>query len=149
MAVSVRPTSESELPLFIQMESDNDTSEFLVSNTPAQHHAFFQADGIEYLTIFDDESNQIFGFFILSLEPDNDTVEFRRIVIAQKGKGHGQKAIRAMENYCVKTLKAKKIWLDVFEANKRGQHIYEKLGYQFVRSEPYDGKTLKFYEKNV
>ena len=101
MAILVKPASESELPLFIQMESDGDTSEFLISNTPEQHRSFFNSANIEYLSVADDVSNQILGFIILSIEQENNTVEFRRIVIAEKGKSYGQKAIQAMENYCV------------------------------------------------
>ena len=131
------------------MEADDDTNELLISNTPEQHKIFFHIDSIEYLAIINDVSDQLLGFFIRAFEPNNSAVEFRRIVIAEKGKGYGQKAIRTMEKYCIETHNTKNIWLDVFEFNKRGQHIYNKLGYQCVRSESYEGKTLKIYEKNL
>jgi ribosomal protein S18 acetylase RimI-like enzyme len=54
-----------------------------------------------------------------------------------------------MEHYCTKTLKANRILLDVFKANTRGLHIYQKLGYQFFKSEELNGTTLLYMDKRI
>ena len=86
---------------------------------------------------------------MLALDPDNTSVEFRRIVIAQKGMGLGQAAIHAMEGYCRERLGRSRIWLDVFDFNQRGQHIYEKLGYRRFAKSELENNVLFFYNKSL
>jgi RimJ/RimL family protein N-acetyltransferase len=43
----------------------------------------------------------------------------------------------------------RRIWLDVFEHNARGRHVYEKLGYRRFDSGELDGKPLLLYEKQL
>jgi RimJ/RimL family protein N-acetyltransferase len=74
-------------------------------------------------------------------------VEFRRVVVADKDKGIGQLAIAAMERFCRAELERKRIWLDVFESNHRGRHVYEKLGYQRFGESSHPGGKLLLYEK--
>ncbi|GEM77397.1 GNAT family N-acetyltransferase [Vibrio sagamiensis] len=64
-----------------------------------------------------------------------------------KGKGLGQLAIKEMEQYCAEHLNCLKVWLDVFESNSRGIHIYQKLGYTQFKEAFYEGKKLLFMEK--
>ena len=54
-----------------------------------------------------------------------------------------------MEKFCTEELNAKRIWLDVFEHNKRGLHVYQKLGYSKFKEKQYEGKNLLFYEKSI
>jgi len=100
-----------------------------------------------YLSIMN--QGDISGFIILSSDNDFKDIEFRRIVVASKGKGVGQLAIKAMEQYCAAILKANRIWLDVFETNNRGQHIYQKLGYKVFKSENLNSKALLYMDKAI
>ncbi len=59
----------------------------------------------------------------------------------------GQPAIAEMERYCKNAFDVKRIWLDVFEGNDIGIHIYEKMGYRYFKQERFDGRRLYFYEK--
>src|SRR6266542_3613187 len=42
-----------------------------------------------------------------------------------------------------------RVWLDVFETNKRARHVYEQCGYCTFGSFEHEGKTLLLYEKAV
>ncbi len=75
------------------------------------------------------------------------SVEFRRVVIDEQQRGVGQTAIRLMEQYCAQDLKRQRIWLDVYAANARGRHIYEKLGYTLFNKS--SDETVLYYEKNI
>ena len=83
------------------------------------------------------------------LDARNDSVEFRRILIDQNRRGIGQAAIAAMENYCREQWNPKRIWLDVFEDNEIGRHIYQKLGYARFGEDIFDGRKLLFFEKQL
>ena len=96
------------------------------------------------------EKGQFAGFIILALDPDGKSVEFRRIVVSAKGRGVGQTAISEMEKFCKSELRRERVWLDVFEYNRRGRHIYEKLGYRQYGSIAHEsGKLLLLYEKDL
>lgn len=145
--IAIRESQIEELSTFVIMESSEDTLEFIIPYTLEEHQAKFNAPDIVYLSIANNE--RLAGFIILALDPDGISVEFRRIVVSAKGNGIGQAAIKAMEAYCRTTLQRNRIWLDVFEFNKRGQHIYEKLGYTQFKRRDHKGQPLLFYEKRL
>ena len=130
------------------MERQPHATSFVSANSIAEHESAFAASDIRYLTILDHEEAPV-GFFILALEDDNETVEFRRIVVDSSRRGVGQVALGLMEDYCRTMLERSKIWLDVFDDNEVGIHIYEKFGYVLDRTEPFNGRTLRFYSKDL
>ena len=145
--IELYPSRKDELKHFVEMEKNNDVSQFIFSNTMEEHIKQFEQEAIIYLTIV--YNQEISGFFILHLDSDLFSVEFRRIVVSKRGVGIGQKAIIKMQTYCSDILKRKRLWLDVLEVNKRGQHIYEKLNFTRFKSSQLNGQTLHFYEKEL
>lgn len=145
MSVHIKKADRSDLPIFADMEQEPDTREFVTPYTLETHIEKFSSPEIVYLRILSDE--QVVGFFLLALDPDGVSVEFRRIVITNKGSGIGQIAITRMEEFCRLNLNRSRVWLDVLEQNTRGRHVYEKLGYRQFDSGFLDGKPLLLYEK--
>lgn len=145
--IQLEKAREVDIETFAQMEGHSDTAQFIVLTSVQQHRALFLDDSIIYLRIMN--SQRIVGFFILVLDKDAVSVEFRRIVIAQNERGIGQNAIRLMESFCRTGLSRSRIWLDVYETNTRGRHIYEKLGYQLFARKTSDSSSLLYYEKSL
>ncbi len=145
--VIVREAHLNEIPLFMEMEQNTEAKGYVTVDPLSVHQEHFHSAEFVYLTILDDDD--IAGFCILALDPDEVSIEFRRIVVGKKDRGIGQAAIEAMEDYCKATIQRNRIWLDVYEDNDRGRHIYEKLDYvQFNQSEQ-NGRTLLFYNKQL
>ena len=143
--IELRESREGELQAFADMETDADAAEYILPYSLARHRQEFAREDIVYLSIIN--NRELAGFFILALEDDGHSVEFRRIVVAAKNAGIGQQAISSMQDYCRDRLDRERIWLDVFEHNSRGRHIYRKLGYvPFDRAE-LNGKPLLFMQK--
>lgn len=147
MAVQVETAEERDLPKFAAMEQGIDTREFIVPHELQVHRERFGDPDIIYLRIVN--GGELAGFFILVRDPDGHSIEFRRIVVASKGRGIGQEAIAEMEEYCRSRLRRTRIWLDVFEHNARGRHIYEKLHYRRFGRSDLDGEPLLLYEKQL
>ena len=145
MSVQIERAQRHDLSLFGRMEQEPDTRDFIIPYSVDDHIEKFADPDIVYLRLL--SNGEIVGFFILGLDPDGVSVEFRRIVVATKGKGIGQMAIPEMEDFCRRELNQKRIWLDVFTHNDRGRHIYEKLGYCQCGSGAFGGKPLLLYEK--
>lgn len=152
-AVAARPEIElrrarrEELATFVEMEQDEATADMILPWSLQRHRQAFDRPDIVYLAIH--AVDRLAGFFILALDADGASVEFRRIVVADKNAGTGQRAIGLMENYCRDQLGRRRIWLDVFEHNRRGQHVYRKLGYRETGSGEIDGKKLLYFAKSI
>ena len=115
--------------------------------SPQQPEREFASINSVYLSICAD--GEIVGFFILALESDKQSVEFRRIVIARKGIGIGPAALRALEVWCIGKLQRQPIWLDVFASNLRARQVYAKLGYRQFDSAVLDGRALLYWQKDI
>lgn len=111
------------------------------------HQRDFKDRDIIYLSI--ENNGDLAGFFILALSHVKKEVECRRVLIEQHHRGIGQLAIIKMENYCSEVLCLNTIWLDVYEDNVKGIHIYEKLGYKIIKQDKYKGRNLLYYQKTL
>ena len=148
MSVQLRRSRFDELARVFELERQPHAKPFVTPAPLARHQDDFSRDEVEYLSILN-ESGALVGFFILTAEAGGQSVEFARIVVDAAERGIGQAAIAAMERFCAEELGANRIWLDVFDDNARGIHVYEKLGYRRFNSEPRGERTLHFYEKNI
>lgn len=146
-SVQLETACEADLAKFAQMEGQADTAEFVVPNSVQEHRACFLDESIIYLRILN--CQKLVGFFVLALDGDGLSVEFRRIVIAPDERGIGQNAIQLMESFCRSELSRERIWLDVYETNARGRHIYEKLEYQLFARNTSESGPLLYYEKSL
>lgn len=133
--------------VFTVMEQARDTKEYIIPYTPSEHLRQMSEPNVVYLRILDEGT--LAGFFILVLDPDGKSIEFRRVVVPPKRRGIGQLAIEVMENFCRTEFERSRIWLDVFERNHRGCHIYEKFGYEKYDESDYDGECLLLYQKQL
>lgn len=145
--VELIESTKEELELFCQWEQAADAREFIIPYNLERHQTEFEKNEIIYLSIVLDSS--VVGFVILKLEDNLKLVEFRRIVVNEKGQGIGQAALGTVARYCFDKLNKERIWLDVFSFNARGIHVYEKHGYQRVGEANFEGKKLFVYEKRV
>ena len=130
------------------MDRQDHASYFVTQTGLEAHQEYYDDPNITYLSI-ENSRGEFSGYFVLVVEPDAASVEFRRILIDENRRGVGQTAITEMENYCRKEFGVKRIWLDVYEDNAIGRHVYEKLGYQQFKEEVEEGRKLLFYEKSL
>jgi RimJ/RimL family protein N-acetyltransferase len=147
VVIELRRATAQDVPAFVAMEQAPDTAEYIIPYSRDEHERKIADPNLVYLKIVDD--GHLAGFFILVLDADGKSVEFKRIVVSAKERGIGQFAIASMESFCSKELRRSRIWLDVFEHNHRGRHIYEKLGYTKYGEAAHGGRRLWLYEKSV
>ncbi len=145
--VMVEKATLDDLSKFAEMEQEAGVSQFISPYSLEEHQNEFAEPHVIYLRIMNHDV--IAGFFILALEADGCSIEFRRIVVSDKGKGIGQAAISQMEVFCRDELCRSRIWLDVFESNQRGRHVYEKLRYKQFGESEFMGKPCLLCEKRL
>ncbi len=144
--ISLRPSKKDELIIFVDLETQTHANRFVNSSDLETHQRNFNNPNVIYLSI-ENSKGELSGYFILLYEPDEESVEFHRILIDESKRGIGQNAIIEMENYCRSELNVERIWLDVYEDNEIGKHIYEKMGYKQFKEEINDGRKLLFFQK--
>jgi len=141
-------SKEDEIETIHKMERSEDTETFVIPYSLEKHREEFAKEDIRYKSIYDSKGSLI-GFMILVLDPDDRSLEFRRIVISERGKGYGKRAVKLVDRISKEELDRSRLWLDVFDYNERGRHIYESNGYTAVGTSQFEGEKLCVYEKTV
>ena len=146
--IRLRKSVVNELQVFVEMEQQSHAKRFINSDGLETHQKNFADRNIIYLSI-ENNDGELAGYFILASNPGDKLVEFRRVLIDQSHRGLGQLAITAMEIFCRDELGCDRIWLDVYEDNAKGRHIYEKLGYRRFKEGSYQDRKLLYYHKDL
>ena len=130
--LSICRTSEADIDAIVAMEIEIEieNSQFIFPNTKEEHYNLIIDEDIEHL-VLKSKNNETSGFVILAgVKSKSKIIEFRRIVIKEKGKGFGRMAIRAIKDYCFEQLSCHRLWLDVLETNDRARHLYRSEGFK-------------------
>lgn len=139
--VYLRPGERSDIPLFVRWLTDARTTEHLALHSPiglAMEERWFEE-------MLDHHGRDRWFFVICRLEDDrpvgsmdlhaldlNNGGAGLGILIgdpADTSQGYGSDAIRALVDFGFTELRLERIWLDVYEDNARGRHVYERLGF--------------------
>ncbi len=112
----------SDLIRFSEFDSQDHVEEFFSYKPLQEHQKNFQSEGNVYLSIID-VFGDVAGYFILQLEIDGKTIQFKRILVGYEHLGIGQDAISSMENYCKSKFETNRIWLDVYEDNHKAKYV--------------------------
>jgi RimJ/RimL family protein N-acetyltransferase len=135
-----------ELGRICEMEQGEGRN-FVLPYPLSRHQAEFARPDVVYKSIW--RSRQHIGFLILALDSDARSVELRRIVVTEPGRGYGKRVVRMIDDICRDELGKIRVWLDVFETNERAQHVYEQCGYRRFGESVHEENALFLYEKAV
>lgn len=129
--ISIHKTQKKDIDIILAMENTTENAQFIIPNSKEEHIKLVADSNIEHLLIKSSNDNSIVGFVILAgLDNTNNSIEFRRIVISQKGKGYGRKVIKEIKKYCFTKLKCHRLWLDVLDTNQRAFKLYVSEGFK-------------------
>ncbi len=129
--LNIAPTKKDDLSEILRLERSPQNEKWIFPYTRRRHEEVLRREDEFHFTLKSEE-NIIIGFIILAkAEKEHNSIEFRRIVIRQKGKGLGRKCLRWIKHYCFEELNAYRVWLDVFTNNDRALALYLSEG--FVR----------------
>lgn len=127
--MTLREIVSADVPEIVAWEQHQENSSFIVPWPAARHLSAMKDPDCRYFMI-EDEGRSI-GFVLLAgLRGENSAVEFRRIVVAEKGRGFGRAAVEAVKRYCFEELDAHRLWLDVFDDNNRARSLYASAGFR-------------------
>jgi RimJ/RimL family protein N-acetyltransferase len=139
--VFLRPAERTDIPLFVRWLTDARTAEHLAVRGPigqAMEERWFD-DMLEH------QGRSRWFFVICRLDDGRavGSIDLHEMDLTNGGaglgiaigdpadtsKGYGSDAIRALVDFGFGALRLERIWLDVFDDNARGRHVYERLGF--------------------
>lgn len=128
MSLKLRPTTETDLPFVIETEHAAAKLGVITAQSLADHKNYLNDKNVRHL-IIENEKRAVGYAILVGVEDKNETVELRRIVVAEKGKGFGRKALREIKRLAFENFKAHRLWLDVVDRNERARRLYESEGF--------------------
>ena len=129
-SIGLRPASPDEVDYIHELESRPENSMYVMPYSKERHLQVITNPDEELLVIVDRSTGQHLGFVILAgLTNPNLSLEFRRLIIGEKGKGIGRQVVKLLIQYCFDILRFHRLWLDVYEDNERGIHLYQSIGF--------------------
>jgi RimJ/RimL family protein N-acetyltransferase len=125
-SITVRPTSESDLDIILAMERSDDNTPYIRQWSREKHLEAINDTNIGHFVIQAANDERMVGYIILiGLENIDRAVEFKRIVINEKGNGYGRAAVRFIKKYVFEELGFHRLWLEVLENNERAYRLYK------------------------
>ncbi len=128
--VRLRITDAADIQRLITFEQDSENSPFIRLWSRAQHEAGIRDPNIGHFVVCNADSGEMIGHVILvGLKNADLNLEFKRIVIAAKGKGLGRDTVRAVKQFAFEGLRFHRLWLEVVTTNDRARALYISEGF--------------------
>ncbi|SFJ84768.1 GNAT family N-acetyltransferase [Thermoflavimicrobium dichotomicum] len=125
-----RCTNELDVSFLLEAENHPENAPFIQRWEQEKHIEAIHDPDIKHLIIESQITANRVGFVILAgLSNPHQSIEFRRIVITEKGKGYGREALRAVKYLSFEVWNAHRLWLDVKEHNIRARTLYRSEGF--------------------
>lgn len=130
MSLILRPTDENDLEFVVRIESEASKAGVVTSQSLAEHEKYLTDEDVRHLIV--EADGKAVGYLILAglQDAENETIELRRIVIIEKGKGYGRQALKSAKKMAFEELNAHRLWLDVIDFNERARKLYESENFQ-------------------
>jgi diamine N-acetyltransferase len=127
-----RPTTPADLEFVVATERADDNAAFVLNWSQQQHLSALDDGTIAHWILEGQGVNRRpVGFVILAgVDPPGGSVEFKRIVVREKGVGFGREAVQLVKREVFERYRAHRLWLDVFEHNQRAKALYVSEGFK-------------------
>lgn len=125
----LRPASPADLPQIITLERLPEARRY-VGQWSEDHHARALSSPDARYFVHEDSNGLLQAYIILlGFEQDPRSIEFKRFVVAQPGRGLGRRLLSELLHIVFDEIRAHRFFLDVVEDNLRARHLYESFGF--------------------
>jgi diamine N-acetyltransferase len=128
--VSLRDTTESELDYVMALERDPENSPYIRQWTRRRHLRSLTDKNEAHFIVESqpDRAPQGYAILIGLTDPDK-SLQIKRVVISDKGRGYGRAAMRAIKEYAFLRVGCHRLWLEVVEGYDRARELYQSEGF--------------------
>jgi RimJ/RimL family protein N-acetyltransferase len=141
--IELRPTVGNDLDFVMALERDPENSPFVGQWTRQEHvDAITRADREHWIVEHPADRARL-GFAITyDLRAIRLGIYLKRIVVAEKSKTLGRRAIALLAERAFRDLDASHLWLRVLPENARAQRAYSALGFAFSKPDALERASL-------
>jgi diamine N-acetyltransferase len=130
MLIQMRPTRVDDLAFVLQAENHPANKPFVEQWSHDRHVAALADSDFAHRIVERRSDAQPIGYIILAgLKNTHQSLEFRRLVITDKGHGYGRAAVRLVKQLAFEQYRVHRLWLDVRTHNRRAQQLYQSEGF--------------------
>jgi RimJ/RimL family protein N-acetyltransferase len=130
MLIEMRPTQVDDLAFVLQAEHDPANAPFVEQWSHDRHVVALTDSDFAHCIVERRSDGQSLGYIILAgLKNVHQSLEFRRLVITDKGHGFGRAAVRFVKQLAFEQYHVHRLWLDVRAHNRRAQQLYQSEGF--------------------
>ena len=146
--MNLHQTTLNDLPFLCKIEQRFAKLGFVHSDDVCTHQHQMNDPDYAYYTV--EEGERVAGYVILrGLSSINHSLELKRIVISDPGKGLGRQVLPAVIDRAFGEFRADRLWLDVYEDNHRARHVYRSFGFVEEATAPNSPKNGKCHRALV
>ena len=128
--IQILHTEPQDISFVLQVEMEQENAQYVGQWSFEQHMNALGDIDILHLLVKNMAGKNV-GYMILKGMTDpNDSIEFMRVVVTEKGLGYGKNVLSLIKKWCFEVRHAHRLWLDVRENNDRAQHVYESQGFK-------------------
>jgi RimJ/RimL family protein N-acetyltransferase len=128
--VTTRSSTLDDLAFVMAAERAPDNAPFVLQ-WPRERHVEAMTDPSYAHWIIENGGRPAGYLILMDLFNPHGSLQFRRLVVTEKGRGIGRAAVRLVKAAAFDRFGAHRLWLDVMEHNPRAQALYASEG--FVR----------------
>lgn len=129
-ALEMRPTTPADLEYVMDAERAPGNREFVLQWSRPQHQDVMSDIAGRHWIVESAPNGERVGFLIVRRDGwKSRSVELKRLVITEKRRGYGRGALRFVKRWTFEEVTAHRLWLDVFESNRRARALYESEGF--------------------
>jgi len=126
----LRPTTESNLDTILKIERDESNAPYIRQWSREKHLGAILNEDIGHVIIESIADSRTVGYVIVTgLHNEDQNIEFKRIALAEKGKGYGRSAVQLIKRLAFDVYGAHRLWLEVMVHNHPAYHLYESEGF--------------------
>jgi len=130
MGIRLRETKETDISFVSDAERDPSNSLYVDQWDFSKHRDSLLESDIKHIIIEREEDHQPIGYVIMAgFSGRHKSAELKRLVITEKGKGHGKEALSLIQKMIFEELKFHRLWLDVRDHNEKAIELYKKKGF--------------------
>jgi len=127
--LGLRLTQEDDIEFICTVESAPENQPFVKQWAAEQHLAASRTPGTAHFVIVTPDGERVGYAIILDIESPDASIQLRRIVIRDKGRGYGRATVRLIKRFSFERVRAHRLWLEVRDHNTRAKRLYESEGF--------------------
>jgi GNAT superfamily N-acetyltransferase len=136
-AVRLRPTHAADLPFVLALERDPANAPFIGQWSADEHLGAIADPSREHWILEDQPTGARRGYLVaFDLVSRGRGVYVKRIVVGDKSRGTGRRALAAFVAHARRRFPGADVWLTVFADNERARRAYAAAGFAEVRPSP-------------